>query len=223
MFAYQPTPDRSGEIMAAGQMQAAQTNAQMMGQLGQDIGGALAGIGEMYGEIEGNKAKGRAFRDMFKVVGPTIGMSLEQLEGVAGGKIKSDMDWNNVRETMLPMMPALINMQLGQDRLGVQRNQPFINTALDDMANTASGNRTFTPSGGGSNAGGSGGAPDLGPVLMDGADPDKPLPAVAGAPQPAATPRPGVQKMTREQWDAMNTDLVRRGLPSRGAYPNQNQ
>jgi hypothetical protein len=124
MFAYNPqVTDRSGEIMAAGQMQAAQANAQMMGQLGQDIGGALAGIGEMYGEIEGNKAKGRAFKDVFKVVGPTMGMSLEQLEGVAGGKIKSDMDWYNVRETMSPFMPALINMQLGQQRMGVQRDQ----------------------------------------------------------------------------------------------------
>jgi hypothetical protein len=148
MFSYSPqVADRSGEIMAAGQMQAAQTNAQMMGQLGQDIGGALAGIGEMYGEIEGNKAKGRAFRDMFKVVGPTIGMSLEQLEGVAGGKIKSDMDWNNVRETMTPFLPALINLQLGQDRLGVQRNQPFVNAGLDNARDLAGGKGTFVPGG----------------------------------------------------------------------------
>jgi hypothetical protein len=147
MFAYSPTPDRSGEIMAAGQMQAAQTNAQMMGQLGQDIGGALAGIGEMYGEIEGRKAKGRAFKDVFKVVGPTMGMSLEKLEGVAGGKIKSDMDWYNVRETMSPFMPSLINLQLGQDRLGVQRNQPFVNTGLDNARDLAGGKGTFVPGG----------------------------------------------------------------------------
>jgi len=124
MFAYNPTVnDRSGEILGAGQMQAAATNAQAMSQMGQDIGGALASIGGMYGEIEGNKAKGRAFKDVFKVVAPTVGMSLEQLEGVAGGKIKSDMDWYNVSQTMGPMMPALINMQLGQQRIGVQRDQ----------------------------------------------------------------------------------------------------
>jgi hypothetical protein len=222
MFAYNPTPDRSGEIMAAGQMQAANTNAQMMSDLGQNIGGALAGIGEMYGEIEGRKAKGRAFKDVFKVVGPTMGMSLEQLEGVAGGKIKSDMDWYNVRETMSPYMPSLINLQLGQDRLGVQRNQPFINTALDDMANTASGNRTFTPRGGGGAAGGGGGMPSAGandPANTVPLPTDTPLPAVAGAPTPAATPRPGAQAMTPAQWDAMNADLVRRGRQSRGPYP----
>jgi hypothetical protein len=201
MFAYQPTPDRSGEILGAGQMQAAQTNAQMMGQLGQDIGGALAGIGEMYGEIEGNKAKGRAFKDVFKVVGPTMGMSLEQLEGVAGGKIKSDMDWYNVRETMSPFLPALINLQLGQDRLGVQRNQPFINTALDDMANTASGNRTVTP----------------GSPMPAGADDpantvplpeaDTPLPAVQGAPGQVRSVPGG-----RASWDARNRDRQKQGL-----------
>jgi hypothetical protein len=111
--------DRRGDYM----MMAAQANANAMSQMGSDIGGALSAIGGMYGEIEGNKAKGRAFKDVFKVVAPTVGMSMEQLEGVAGGKIKSDMDWYNVSQTMGPMMPALINMQLGQQRMGVQRDQ----------------------------------------------------------------------------------------------------
>jgi hypothetical protein len=124
MFAYNPTVnDRSGEILGAGQMQAAQTNAQAMNQMGQDIGGALQTIGGMYGEIEGQKAKGRAFKDVFKVVSPSLGISMEQLESVAGGKIKSDRDWFQVSEMMMPMMPALINMQLGQQRIGVQRDQ----------------------------------------------------------------------------------------------------
>ena len=51
MFAYNPTVnDRSGEIMAMGQVGAAQTNAQMMSDLGQNIGGALQSIGGMYGQ-----------------------------------------------------------------------------------------------------------------------------------------------------------------------------
>ncbi len=124
MFAYNPTVnDRSGEILGAGKMAAAATNAQAMQQMGSDIGGALMSIGDAYGEIEGNKAKGRAFKDIFKVVAPTIGMSLDQLEDVAGGKLKSDTDWYNVSQTMGPMMPALINLQLGQERVGVQKDQ----------------------------------------------------------------------------------------------------
>jgi hypothetical protein len=49
------TPNRSGEILAAGTMQAAQTNQQMMSQLGSDIGGALASIGNMYGKAQDKK------------------------------------------------------------------------------------------------------------------------------------------------------------------------
>jgi hypothetical protein len=60
MFAYSPTPDRSGEILASGQMQAAQTNAQMMNQLGSDIGGALKSIGSSYGDAMEKRADGES-------------------------------------------------------------------------------------------------------------------------------------------------------------------
>ena len=56
MFAYNPTVnDRSGEIMAMGQVGAAQTNAEMYNRLGNDIGGALASIGNMYGKAKDKK------------------------------------------------------------------------------------------------------------------------------------------------------------------------
>jgi hypothetical protein len=133
-------------------MAAAQTNAQAMQQMGSDIGGALASIGDAYGEIEGNKAKGRAFKDIFKVVAPTIGMSLDQLEDVAGGKLKSDTDWYNVSQTMGPMMPALINLQLGKERVGVQKDQqqltatlPNIRNLADNQADDAAGKTTYNP------------------------------------------------------------------------------
>lgn len=57
MFAYNPTVnDNSGQIYAQGQVQAAQTNAQMYNQLGQNIGGALASFGNMYGKMADKKA-----------------------------------------------------------------------------------------------------------------------------------------------------------------------
>jgi hypothetical protein len=56
MFAYSPqVADRSGEIMAAGQMQAANTQAQMYNQLGNNIGAALASLGDMYGKYKNKK------------------------------------------------------------------------------------------------------------------------------------------------------------------------
>jgi hypothetical protein len=56
MFAYNPTVnDRSGEILGAGQMRAADTQSQMYNQLGQDIGGALSAIGGIYGKYKDKK------------------------------------------------------------------------------------------------------------------------------------------------------------------------
>jgi hypothetical protein len=143
MFSYSPqVADRSGEIIAAGQVGAAQANAQMMGQMGENIGGALQAIGGMYGEIESQKAKGRAFKDVFKVVSPSLGMSMEQLESVAGGKLKNDRDWFKASEMLMPMMPALINSQLGQQRIGVQQNAPILNAGLQGAARVAGGEGT---------------------------------------------------------------------------------
>jgi hypothetical protein len=72
MFAYNPTPDRSGEIMAAGQMQAAQTNAQMMGQLGSDIGGALASLGGMYAQNKGLEAEAAGYDRIGEILGGSM-------------------------------------------------------------------------------------------------------------------------------------------------------
>jgi hypothetical protein len=56
MFAYNPTVnDRSGELLAMGQMGAAQTNADAMKGLGDNIGSALASLGQMYGTYKDKK------------------------------------------------------------------------------------------------------------------------------------------------------------------------
>jgi hypothetical protein len=72
MFAYNPTPDRSGEIMAAGQMQAAQTNAQMMSDLGQNIGGALASLGGMYAQNKGLEAEAAGYDRIGEILGGSM-------------------------------------------------------------------------------------------------------------------------------------------------------
>jgi hypothetical protein len=67
MFAYSPTVnDRSGEITAAGQIASANTQANMYNQLGNNIGGALATIGGIYGESsKENKNQKRTFEGMY--------------------------------------------------------------------------------------------------------------------------------------------------------------
>jgi hypothetical protein len=68
MFAYNPqVTDRSGEILGAGQMRAADTQAQMYNQLGNNIGGALSSLGEMYGKFKDKK-------DMLKGMDSAVGV-----------------------------------------------------------------------------------------------------------------------------------------------------
>jgi hypothetical protein len=56
MFSYSPqVADRSGEITAAGQIASANTQANMYNQLGNNIGGALASLGGMYGQYKDKK------------------------------------------------------------------------------------------------------------------------------------------------------------------------
>lgn len=150
MFSYNPTVnDQSGQIIAQGAMGAAQTNAQMMSQLGENIGGALAGIGQMYGEIEGQKAKGRAFKDVFKIVSPSLGISMEQLEAVSGGKLKNDRDWFQASEMLMPMMPSLINAQMYSKGLSAKQAAPAAKLQYGAAAQVASGQGRVTapPSG----------------------------------------------------------------------------
>jgi hypothetical protein len=70
MFAYNPTEnDQSGRIIAQGMMGAAQTNAQTMGQIGQDIGGALASIGGMVGSASQANAQADSAFDAINAIG----------------------------------------------------------------------------------------------------------------------------------------------------------
>ena len=93
-------------------------NQEQQQQTMDNIGNALTSIGSAYTEIEGNKAKGRAFKKTLEVIGPALGMTTDKLKAVFGD-LKNDMDYFKASETMMPMMPSLINATLGQSRLGV--------------------------------------------------------------------------------------------------------
>jgi hypothetical protein len=123
------TPDRSGEILGAGQMQAANTTAQMYSNLGENIGGAIASIGKTYGDHETLKAKGRASKKLFEFLAPTLGMSMDQLQGLYGKDLKSDTDWGHFGDQMGSILPSWINLKLTQDRSNVTQQQPWNNVA----------------------------------------------------------------------------------------------
>ena len=96
------------------QVQAQQNTQNMMGAIG-DIAGA-------YMKSEEQMAKGRAFKNTFKVLAPALNMTTDKLAQVVGTEaLKNDNDWFHASEAFMPILPSLINLQLGQDRLGVQQ------------------------------------------------------------------------------------------------------
>ena len=153
MFAYNPTVnDTSGQILGQGMVGAANTKANAQVKMVDDIGSALVGLAGAYGEMEGNKAKGRAFKDAFKVIAPSAGIDMKQLEALTGGSLKNDMDWYNARETMAPILPSLINAQLVKGNMGIKRDQQALTAALPDIragadaeADVAAGKAPYRP------------------------------------------------------------------------------
>lgn len=73
---YNPSPDRSGEIMAAGAVNAAQMQAQGM----QGLGAAIAAMAVNYRDQQTEAAKAKAYESFLGVAGPAMGLKGEWLE-----------------------------------------------------------------------------------------------------------------------------------------------
>jgi hypothetical protein len=182
------------------QMAEAQQQQQMQQQYMGQIFGALSEVGTMFQRQEEIKAGAKAGEKFLSVVGPSIGMTKDKLDQFGYSKMNDQEKYafNQMALSNFGSMSQSYNFGRG---LQQRADQPFINTALDDMTNTASGNRTVTP----------------GSPMPAGADDpantvplpeaDAPLPAVQGA--PGAAPRvPG----GRASWDARNRDRQKQGL-----------
>ncbi len=74
------TPNRSGEILAEGMMKSADTNANMMSGLGDDIGGAIASLAGSYVQGKQLKAKADAY-------GEFLGMHGGMMFGEQAGEV----------------------------------------------------------------------------------------------------------------------------------------
>jgi hypothetical protein len=102
MFGYAPQEsDQSGRIIAQGMMGAAQTNAQTMGQVGQDIGGALASIGGMVGNVSQANAQADSAFDAISAIG-------QMYPGMK--KISSALEGMDPRTRRLASMSILDNL-----------------------------------------------------------------------------------------------------------------
>jgi hypothetical protein len=82
MFNYDPgVNDESGKILGGAIMGTAQTNAQMMGDLGQNIGNTIASFAGAFANNKALEAKGSAYGDFMKRHGDQLGFDPEWIKG----------------------------------------------------------------------------------------------------------------------------------------------
>jgi hypothetical protein len=196
MFAYNAggVQDRSGEILGAGSAQAAQINAQMLAQFGQDMGGMMNTFAEAYKQKEQDKSDARIYGQLLKFVAPAFG---QQGDAVLQeyNSLKRDRDKANYGRTVSQLLGPASNALMAQRSAGIRENAPFVGAGLKNAANIAGGNATYTPP--------AGMAPVEPPLPTGGPAP------VDVAPAPVASGIPGGQASI----DAINADRKRRGLP----------
>jgi hypothetical protein len=82
MFNYDPgVNDESGKILGGAIMGTAETNAQMMGDLGQNIGNVISTFAGAYANNKALEAKGSAYGDFMKRHGDQLGFDPEWIKG----------------------------------------------------------------------------------------------------------------------------------------------
>jgi len=138
MFAYNPTVnDQSGQIIGQGMVGAAQTNADTMRQVGNDIGSVITQFAGAYAADKALQAKGSAYGDFMKRHGQQLGFDPGYLEDF----LKRD-----------PREQAMI----GDNIIGMQNtgNRLMGLNYMNQQANLFSGNRGSGAGGGGGGIGG---------------------------------------------------------------------
>jgi hypothetical protein len=107
MQAYNPSVnDRSGEILGQSQVGAAQTRAESMQQMGQDIGSAITSLAGMYAQDRMQVAGGKAFKDFMGMAAPAMGIKADDLELF---KKINDRDAFQLSQQFLPVAPSMIS------------------------------------------------------------------------------------------------------------------
>lgn len=131
--------DRSGEIIASGQIGAAQANSQMMQGLGENIGQTLQSLGAMYAEEKGLQAEAAGYDH----IGEILGGSMFKDDPAIGGLLGNLRKEKNARmkiagyNALFNMAGPISNSQMAQQRFSVQQNAPALNAGLKNATNIA--------------------------------------------------------------------------------------
>jgi hypothetical protein len=117
---------------------AANTTAQANVQFADILAVASQSLAGAYGAKKGTEAKGKNFKKFMGMAGDTFGM-----DGSMFGDME-DYDAGMMLENFAPMMPAMANAQLGQQRNQtsqqgqfIQQNAPFNRAMADNAATVA--------------------------------------------------------------------------------------
>ncbi len=103
----------------------------MQGQMN-NVFGALNDLAGQYAQKEGMKRAGKAYKQTLPMFASALGMGDDQLKQFTG---MDDLDLYYAMESIRPALPSMINAQLGQQRVGVQRQVPITQNIIKD-ANT---------------------------------------------------------------------------------------
>jgi hypothetical protein len=124
---YAPTVnDRSGEILAGFQMQAADMRLQQQQQQAE----AFANIAGQVTNIAAMQAGGKAFKDLMKTAGPAMGLKDEQLKMFGN---MNNFEAYQMSSMMMPIAPSMISATgLGNynNRLALANQQAANQSAL---------------------------------------------------------------------------------------------
>jgi hypothetical protein len=95
-----------------------QNQRENMQQMTSNVFSSLTDLAGHYAQKEGMKRAGKAYKQTLPVFASALGIGDDQLKQMSG---MDDMDLYYAMESMRPILPSMINAQLGQQRIGVQQ------------------------------------------------------------------------------------------------------
>lgn len=106
--------------LARMQMMADQQKYEREQAMFEGIGSAIDNLVGGYMQNEQKKATGKAFKNAFSVIAPSLGMDEATLKSLTG-ELKSPQDWADFGQTVAPFIPSMVNATLATGRMGIQR------------------------------------------------------------------------------------------------------
>jgi hypothetical protein len=148
MFAYNPTVnDMSGQIMGAGQLQAAATNAESMVGLGQNIGEALKSVGGSFQDAREKYEEGKGIYSAMQ----NVSKIFPRLKSIMdGAENLPPAVQNAMARNAVGMLGALSQFSIAELNNQTRQRAPYVDQMLDNQRDVAGGKATWTPGGGGS-------------------------------------------------------------------------